>query len=84
MTAYRISTALIAGFTRYSSRLDAGVQAGIENRDRSGTTYAEVVRSTPLIQNVTRSASGQIMGAQNISVERSDSKYTGKMEDPNT
>ena len=64
--------------------MDAGVQAGIENRDRSGTTYAEVVKSTPLIQNVTRSASGQIMSAQNISVERSDSKYTGKMEDPNT
>ena len=62
--------------------MDAGVQAdieNIENWDLSRTTYAEVFKSTLLIQNDTKSASEQSVGAQNISVEPSDFKYTGKM-----
>ena len=59
-------------------RVDAGFQAEIENRDLSRTTYAEVVKSTLLIQNDTKSASERSVGAYNISVEPSDSKYTGK------
>ena len=58
--------------------MEAGVQAEIENRDLSRTTYAEVVKSTLLIQNDTKSASERSVGAHNISVEPSDSKYTGK------
>ena len=69
---------LIANLTRHSLRVDVGVQAEIENRDLSRTTYAEVVKSTLLIQNDTKSDSERSVGAQNISVEPSDSKYTGK------
>ena len=71
----RKQSALIADLTR---RVDAGVQAEIENRDLSRTTYAEVVKSTLLVQNDTKSASERSEGAHNISFEPSDSKYTGK------
>ena len=63
---------------RYGLRVDVGVQAEIENRDLSRTTYAEVVKSTLLIQNNTKLDSERSVGAQNISVEPSDSKYTGR------
>ena len=76
--AVRKQSALIADLTRHGLRVDAGVQADIENRDLSRTTYAEVVKSTLLIQNDTKSASERSVGAQNISVEPSDFKYTGK------
>ena len=76
--AVRKQSALIADFTRHGLRVDAGDQAEIENRDLSRTTYAEVVKSTILIQNDTKSDSERSVGAQNISVEPSDSKYTGK------
>ena len=76
--AVRKQSALIADLTRHGLRVDAGVQADIENRDLSRTTYAEVVKSTLLIQNDTKSASERSVGAQNISVEPSDSKYTEK------
>jgi len=74
----RKQSALIADLTRHGMRVDAGVQAEIENTDLSRTTYAEVVKSTLLIQNDTKSASERSEGAHNISVEPSDSKYTGK------
>lgn len=72
--AAREQSALIAVLTRRGLRLDAGVQADIENWDRSCATYVKVVKLTPPIQNVTKLASGQSVGAENIS----DSKYTGK------
>ena len=71
-------SALIANLTRHGLRVDVGIQAEIENRDLSRTTYAEVVKSTLLIQNDTKLDSERSVGAQNISVEPSDSKYTGK------
>lgn len=71
-------SALIAVLTRCGLWVDAGVQADIENWDCSCTTYARVVKLTPPIQNVTKLASGQSVGAENISVEPSDSKYTGQ------
>ena len=74
----RKQSALIANLTRHGLRVDVGVQAEIENRDLSRTTYAEVVKSTLLIQNDTKSDSERSVGAQNISVEPSVSKYTGK------
>ena len=74
----RKQSAQIADLTRHGLRVDAGVQTDIENRDLSRATYAEVVRSILLIQNDTTSASERSVGAQNISVEPSDSKYTGK------
>ena len=76
--AVKERSALIAGLTRRGLLVDAGVQADTENQVRSRTTYAEVVKSTLLIQNDTKSASERSVGAQNISVEPSDFKYTGK------
>ena len=38
----REQSALIADLTRHGLRVDVGVQADIENRDLSRTTYAEV------------------------------------------
>ena len=74
----RKQSALIANLTRHGLRVDVGVQAEIENRDLSRTTYAEVVKSTLLIQNDTKSDLERSVGAQNIYVEPSVSKYTGK------
>ena len=54
--AVRRQSGLIADLTRHGLRMDAGVQADIENRDLSRTTYAEVVKSTLLIENDTKSA----------------------------
>ena len=76
--AVRKQSALIADLTRHGLRVDAGVQADIENRDLLRTTYAEVLRPILLIQNDTTSASERSVGAQNISFEPSDSKYTGE------
>ena len=77
--AFREQSALIADLTRHGLRVDAGVQADIENRDRSYSTYADIVKSTPSTQNVIKSASGQSVGDHNISVEPSHFKCTGKM-----
>ena len=74
----RKQSELIANLTRHGLRVDVRFQAEIENRDLSRTTYAEVVKSTLLIQNDTKSDSERSVGAQNISVEPSVSKYTGK------
>ena len=64
--AVRKQSALIADLTRHGLRVDAGVQADIENRDLLRTTYAEVVRPILLIQNDTTSASERSVGAQNF------------------
>ena len=61
--AVRKQSALIADLTRHGLRVDGGVQADLENRDLSRTTYAEVVKSTLLIQNDTKSASERSVGA---------------------
>ena len=71
----REQSALIADLTRHGLRVGAGVQTEIENRDISRTTCAEVVKSTLQIQNDTKSASERSVGAHNIYVEPSDSKY---------
>ena len=56
--AVRKLSVLIADLTRHGLRVDAGLQADIENRDLSRTTYAEVVKSTLLIQNDIKSVGG--------------------------
>ena len=61
--------ALISDLTRRGLRVDAGVQADIEKRDRLRATYTEVVKSTPSMQNVDRSATGQSVGSQTIFVD---------------
>ena len=76
-------SALIAVLMRHGLRVDAGVQADIDNWDCSCATYAKVVKLTPPVQNVTKLASGQSVGAENISVEPSDSKYTGQKRGKN-
>ena len=58
----RKQSAPIADLTRHGLRVDAGVQADIENRELSYTTYADIVKSTPSTQNVIKSASGQSVG----------------------
>lgn len=55
---------------------------GFRQTLRTGT-YAKVVKLTPPIQNVTKLASGQSVGAENVSVEPSDSKYTGQKRGKN-
>ena len=65
--------ALIADLTRRGLRVDAGVQADIEKRDRLRATYTEVVKSTPSMQNVDRSATGHSVGCQTVFVDSASS-----------
>ena len=75
---------LIADLTRRGLRVDTGVQADIENRGPgpfAGTPLMPKLLNQLYcrIQNVTKSASGQSVRAQNTPVEHSDSSDTGKL-----